>query len=71
MDQEPIPTPNHPKFIIQNLLMDSLISLLTSLGLTPQQAQCFVVIYTYGPLPASTIASRLGIERTNCYKIIQ
>ena len=51
--------------------MDSLISLLTSLGLTPQQAQCFVVIYTYGPLPASTIASRLGIERTNCYKIIQ
>ena len=45
--------------------------LLAQFGLTEKQGDIFVLLYTYGPKPASTVAKMIGVERTNTYKMLQ
>ncbi len=49
----------------------NLIDLLTNLWLTPTQSEIFLYLYQYGPKPASSVAKKIGSERTNTYKIIE
>ncbi len=44
---------------------------LRDFGLSKAQVKAFLVIYQYGPKPASSIAKMIGMERTNTYKMIQ
>jgi hypothetical protein len=43
---------------------------LIELGLNTSQAQCRLYVWQHGSCAASTVASHLSIERTNCYKIL-
>ena len=46
-------------------------SLFSHLSLSEKHADIFLLIYKYGPKPASTIASMVNMERTHVYKLIQ
>jgi len=47
------------------------IDFLQNLWYSETEANVFLVIYQYGPKPASSIASLAKIDRTYCYKVIQ
>ncbi len=44
--------------------------LLEDMWFSTQQAELFVLVYQYGPKPASTLAQMIWIERTNTYKML-
>jgi DNA-binding MarR family transcriptional regulator/sRNA-binding regulator protein Hfq len=48
-----------------------MLNLLTQLGFTSTQSEIFLYLYQYGPKPASSVAKKIGSERTNTYKIIE
>lgn len=48
-----------------------LLALLQQVGLSSVQAEVFIHLYTYGAKPASSLASTVGMERTNMYKSLQ
>ncbi|MCB0465513.1 MAG: hypothetical protein KDC78_07540 [Aequorivita sp.] len=52
-------------------MMAELIQQLQELGLSEKQAETFLLVYTYGPKPASSIAKMIDTERTNTYKTLQ
>ncbi len=45
-------------------------SYLASLWFEERQSDIFLITYTYGPKPASSIASMCGTERSYCYKVL-
>lgn len=51
--------------------LSSMLNLLTQLGFTSTQSEIFLYLYQYGPKPASSVAKKIGSERTNTYKIIE
>ena len=44
---------------------------LTQFWLTDKQIDIFLLLYTYGPKPASTVAKMVWVERTNAYKMLE
>ena len=51
--------------------MSEIHNLLGKIGFSEKQSQVFLVLYQYGPKPASSVAKMIGWERTNIYKLIQ
>ena len=51
--------------------MHDIHQLLDQLGFSRKQAEVFVLLYKYGPKPASSVAKMMWWERTNIYKLIQ